>query len=87
MGRDLTELTRIIRRIEAKSRIRPPAGPPRSLEGLLDGASQQIFDRAAPAKRGAGPALGLETANDLAEIGGSVAHAAGQSVSGDERAA
>ena len=41
MGRDLTELTRIIRRIEAKSRIRPPAGPPRSLEGLLDGAVEE----------------------------------------------
>ena len=41
MGRDLTELTRIIRRIEAKSRIRPPAGAPRSLEGLLDGAVEE----------------------------------------------
>ncbi len=41
MGRDLTELTRIIRRIEAKSRIRPPAVPPRSLEGLLDGAVEE----------------------------------------------
>ncbi len=41
MGRDLTELTRIIRRIEAKSRIRPPAGSPRSLEGLLDGAVEE----------------------------------------------
>ncbi len=41
MGRDLTELTRIIRRIEAKSRIRPPAGPPRSLEGLLEGAVEE----------------------------------------------
>jgi uncharacterized protein YprB with RNaseH-like and TPR domain len=41
VGRDLTELTRIIRRIEAKSRIRPPAGPPRSLEGLLDGAVEE----------------------------------------------
>lgn len=41
MGRDLTELTRIIRRIEAKSRIRPPAGVPRSLEGLLDGAVEE----------------------------------------------
>jgi uncharacterized protein YprB with RNaseH-like and TPR domain len=41
LGRDLTELTRIIRRIEAKSRIRPPAGAPRSLEGLLDGAVEE----------------------------------------------
>jgi len=41
VGRDLTELTRIIRRIEAKSRIRPPAGSPRSLEGLLDGAVEE----------------------------------------------
>jgi uncharacterized protein YprB with RNaseH-like and TPR domain len=41
LGRDLTELTRIIRRIEAKSRIRPPAGPPRSLEGLLEGAVEE----------------------------------------------
>jgi uncharacterized protein len=41
LGRDLTELTRIIRRIEAKSRIRPPAGVPRSLEGLLDGAVEE----------------------------------------------
>jgi len=41
VGRDLTELTRIIRRIEAKSRIRPPAGAPRSLEGLLDGAVEE----------------------------------------------
>ena len=41
MGRDLTELTRIIRRIEAKSRIRPTAGAPRALEGLLDGAVEE----------------------------------------------
>ncbi|HTI56133.1 MAG TPA: ribonuclease H-like domain-containing protein [Verrucomicrobiae bacterium] len=41
MARDLTELTRIIRRIEAKSRTRPPAGSPRSLEGLLDGAIEE----------------------------------------------
>ncbi|HJV54761.1 MAG TPA: ribonuclease H-like domain-containing protein [Methylomirabilota bacterium] len=41
MARDLTELTRIIRRIEAKSRTRPPAGAPRSLEGLLDGAIEE----------------------------------------------
>ncbi len=41
MARDLTELTRIIRRIEAKSRTRPPAGSPRSLEGLLDGAVEE----------------------------------------------
>jgi uncharacterized protein len=41
LGRDLTELTRIIRRIEAKSRVRPPAGAPRSLEGLLDGAVEE----------------------------------------------
>ena len=41
MARDLTELTRIIRRIEAKSRVRPPAGAPRSLEGLLDGAVEE----------------------------------------------
>ncbi len=41
MGRDLTELTRIIRRIEAKSRTRPPAGASRTLEGLLDGAVEE----------------------------------------------
>jgi uncharacterized protein len=41
VARDLTELTRIIRRIEAKSRVRPPAGAPRSLEGLLDGAVEE----------------------------------------------
>ncbi|HEX5531029.1 MAG TPA: ribonuclease H-like domain-containing protein [Methylomirabilota bacterium] len=41
MARDLTELTRIIRRIEAKSRTRPLAGSPRSLEGLLDGAIEE----------------------------------------------
>ena len=41
MARDLAELTRIIRRIEAKSRTRPPAGAPRSLEGLLDGAVEE----------------------------------------------
>jgi uncharacterized protein YprB with RNaseH-like and TPR domain len=41
VARDLTELTRIIRRIEAKSRTRPPAGAPRSLEGLLDGAIEE----------------------------------------------
>lgn len=41
MARDLSELTRIIRRIEAKSRTRPPAGSPRSLEGLLDGAIEE----------------------------------------------
>jgi uncharacterized protein YprB with RNaseH-like and TPR domain len=41
VARDLTELTRIIRRIEAKSRTRPPAGSPRSLEGLLDGAIEE----------------------------------------------
>ena len=41
MARDLTELTRIIRRIEAKSRVRPPAGASRSLEGLLDGAVEE----------------------------------------------
>ena len=41
MARDLTELTRIIRRIEAKSRARPAAGSPRSLEVLLDGAVEE----------------------------------------------
>lgn len=41
MARDLTELTRIIRRIEAKSRHRPPAAAPRSLEDLLDGAVEE----------------------------------------------
>ena len=41
MARDLTELTRVIRRIEAKSRTRPPAGSPRSLEGLLEGAIEE----------------------------------------------
>ena len=41
MARDLTELTRIIRRIEAKSRERPPAGAPRGLEALLDGAVEE----------------------------------------------
>jgi hypothetical protein len=41
VARDLAELTRIIRRIEAKSRSRPPAGAPRSLEGLLDGAIEE----------------------------------------------
>jgi uncharacterized protein YprB with RNaseH-like and TPR domain len=41
VARDLTELTRIIRRIEAKSRTRPLAGSPRSLEGLLDGAIEE----------------------------------------------
>jgi uncharacterized protein YprB with RNaseH-like and TPR domain len=41
VARDLTELTRIIRRIEAKSRSRPPAGAPRSVEGLLEGAIEE----------------------------------------------
>jgi uncharacterized protein YprB with RNaseH-like and TPR domain len=39
--RDLAELTRIIRRIEAKTQSRPPAAPPRSLEALLDGAVEE----------------------------------------------
>ncbi len=38
MARDLTELTRIIRRIEAKNRQRPSA---RSLEALLEGAVEE----------------------------------------------
>jgi hypothetical protein len=41
LGRDLTELTRIIRRIEAKSRPRPPQPPARSLEALLEGALEE----------------------------------------------
>ena len=41
MARDLTELTRIIRRIEAKSHARPAAGSPRSLEAVLDGAVEE----------------------------------------------
>jgi len=39
--RDLAELTRIIRRIEAKHRVRPPVAAPRSLEGLLEGAIEE----------------------------------------------
>ena len=54
---------------------------------LLHRASQQILQGATPAKRRAGPALGLETANDLAQIGGGVAHGAAQTVSGAGRAA
>lgn len=38
---DLAELTRIIRRIEAKSRQRPPAAPARTLEGLLGGEVEE----------------------------------------------
>jgi hypothetical protein len=41
VARDLTELTRIIRRIEAKSRARPATGSPRSLETLLDGRVEE----------------------------------------------
>ena len=46
MGRDLTELTRIIRRIESKARaVQRPASPPpaarRSIEALLDGAVEE----------------------------------------------
>jgi uncharacterized protein len=41
VGRDLGELTRIIRRIEAKSRPRPPAPPARSLEALLEGQVEE----------------------------------------------
>ena len=53
---------------------------------LLDGASHQILERAAPPKRGARATLGLETTNDLAEIGGDVAHGTWEMVSGDARA-
>jgi len=41
VARDLTELTRIIRRIEAKTRQRPPAPPPRTLEALLAGSVEE----------------------------------------------
>jgi len=41
VARDLTELTRIIRRIEAKSHARPAAGSARSLEALLDGTVEE----------------------------------------------
>jgi hypothetical protein len=50
---------------------------------LLDRTPQEILERATPAERGARSALGLETADDLAEIGGDVAHAWGGTVSGD----
>src|SRR5262249_56528845 len=52
---------------------------------FLDRASHQVLEGAASSKRGARPALGLETANDLAEIGGDVAHGAREMVSRDGR--
>jgi hypothetical protein len=52
---------------------------------FLDRASHQVLKGAASSKRGARPALGLETADDLAEIGGDVAHGAWAMVSGDGR--
>jgi hypothetical protein len=46
VARDLTELTRIIRRIEAKARTANPLGSPRpaarqTLEAVLDGAVEE----------------------------------------------
>src|SRR5215467_4457061 len=53
---------------------------------FLDRAPHQVLEGAASSKRRARPTLGLETANDLAEIGGEVAHGAWEMVSGDGRA-
>src|SRR5262249_1483738 len=52
---------------------------------FLDRAPHQVLEGAASSKRGARPTLGLETADDLAEISGDVAHGAWEMVSGDGR--
>ena len=87
--RTLRHVARGLERLAAVAvvvRESPADAEDTALLGLLDGAAQEVFQRARSAKGGGGAALGLEPPDDAAEVVDGVGHE-GDALSGERRAA